>query len=283
MPGSTNRPGLVTSAKCVSKTWTPGSPLNPLTTSRCARSPLCLGTRARPVENAGSIRASVDVVVGAGAGTLLQPVILPSGAVPASSTKVSLNRKRAGVSVPAWLITKSEVGLKTMPVGEDAVHLERDLRDGVHAVRARVEGDLGELVRRQAAAGRRGLNWLLTHSGVAFFFGPKAMPHGFLTAGSRRVAIPGMSDTRLTWRNMPLSLPPFAVAAAFAPVDVVAAIVATRPSARTRAAPPRRWRPRPLGRACAVLCRAPRTAPALSCLMRRTPIGLSPSTGHVET
>ena len=63
----------------------------------------------------------MDVVLGAGAGTLLQPVILPSGAVPASSTKFSLNRKRAGVSVPAWLITKSEVGLKTMPVGEDAV------------------------------------------------------------------------------------------------------------------------------------------------------------------
>ena len=51
-----------------------------------------------------------------------------------------------------------------------------------------------------------GLNWLSTHSGVAFFPNPKAMPHGFLTAGSRMAATLGRSETRLTWRNAPLSL-----------------------------------------------------------------------------
>src|SRR3954454_10283849 len=85
-----------------------------------------------------------------------------------------------------------------------------------------------------------GLNWLLTHRGVGVFFGPKAIPQGFLTSGSVSIASPGMSETRLTWRNMRVSLPPLAFAAALAPPVVVAAMVTTSPSTATRAAVRRR-------------------------------------------
>src|SRR5262245_57732711 len=91
-----------------------------------------------------------------------------------------------------------------------------------------------------------GLNWLSTHKGVGVFVGPKAMPQGFLTFVSVRAAIPGMSETRLTWRNMRVSLPPFADGAALAPEEVVAAVAATRPRVITRAAPPRWRRRRPV-------------------------------------
>src|SRR3954451_4303468 len=201
MVGSWKRPGLVTSAKCVSNSWTTGSAVNPLTASRCAGTPLCLGTRARPVENWPSIRASVEVVVvgfDPGGGTGLQPVILPP------VTKFSLNRKRAAVSVPFWLITKSEVGLNTMPVGEDAWTSSGTLAIGVtpFAPEYRV---MFVSWSSGLPLSEAGLNWLFTHNGVGVFFGPKAMPHGFLTFESVRVAIPGMSETRLTWRNIRLS------------------------------------------------------------------------------
>src|SRR5262245_24418196 len=112
-----------------------------------------------------------------------------------------------------------------------------------------------------------GLNWLSTHNGVGVFFGPKAMPHGFLTFGSVRVAIPGMSETRLTWRNMRVSLPPFAVDAALAPEEVVAAVAASRPRVRTRAAPPRWRRRRPLRAVLRMWSLRLRTAPVLPCLI----------------
>ena len=80
------------------------------------------GTSASPEWKPGSLVAVLSVVVvGGGGGTLLQPLTVPLESVPAALMKFSLKMNRAGVIVPPWLITNCDVGLKTIPVGRDAV------------------------------------------------------------------------------------------------------------------------------------------------------------------
>src|SRR5690349_9697097 len=115
------------------------------------------GTRARPNGSEGTARASVEVVVAAGEGTLLHPVIRPSGAPPGPSNS-SVKRNRAGVSTPDWVILKSVVGLNTMPNGEEAPTSRGTF----------TTGSASEVAPRYSviALVGSGLNWLLTHSGV---------------------------------------------------------------------------------------------------------------------
>src|SRR3954447_15907851 len=179
----------------------------PATSSRGPRG-VVAGTSAGPKGKEFSWRALVDVVFTGGSAFAsrggAQPVMRPSGAGPwlvTAPMKVSLNRKLAGTrpSPLCWLILNELEALNTMPVGDEAV-----TSSGTFSNWSLPLAPLYSVifVSRSAGSGTQlsphseaGLKLLFTHSGV---LGPKAMPHGFFTSGSRSRALPGRSETRLT-------------------------------------------------------------------------------------